>query len=84
MMTEHSVRVPVSKLTAFMQASLAAMGIPPEDARIIADVLITSDLWGIQSHGVAHLKMYRERIQAGLQLPATAVDRGQAIRPRRR
>ena len=73
MMTEHSVRVPVSKLTAFMQASLAAMGIPPQEAEIISDVLITSDLWGIQSHGVAHLKMYHDRIKAGLQLPATAL-----------
>ena len=71
-MPEQSVRVPVDKLVGFMIDALLAMGIPVDDARIIADVLITSDLWGIRSHGVAHLKMYRERIQAGLQLPATA------------
>jgi LDH2 family malate/lactate/ureidoglycolate dehydrogenase len=47
------------------------MGVPPEDANIIADVIITSDLWGVRSHGVAHLKMYHERIKKGLQLPAT-------------
>jgi LDH2 family malate/lactate/ureidoglycolate dehydrogenase len=47
------------------------MGVPAEDARIIADVLITSDLWGIPSHGIAHLKMYHERMKAGLQLPLT-------------
>jgi len=52
--------------------ALQAMGIPPDDSRIIADVLITSDLWGIRSHGVAHLKMYHERILAGLQLPVAA------------
>jgi LDH2 family malate/lactate/ureidoglycolate dehydrogenase len=40
----------------------------------IADVLITSDLWGIASHGIAHLKMYYERIQAGLQLPASVPE----------
>jgi LDH2 family malate/lactate/ureidoglycolate dehydrogenase len=47
------------------------MGVPQEDARIIADVLITSDLWGVRSHGVAHLKMYHERMKRGLQLPVT-------------
>jgi L-2-hydroxycarboxylate dehydrogenase (NAD+) len=52
--------------------ALQAMGIPKDDATIIADILITSDLWGIQSHGVAHLKMYHERILSGLQLPVTA------------
>jgi LDH2 family malate/lactate/ureidoglycolate dehydrogenase len=33
-------------------------------------VLITSDLWGVRSHGVAHLKMYHERMKKGLQLTA--------------
>jgi len=70
-MSEKSVRVPVKKLVDFMETALEAMGVPAEDARIIADVLITSDLWGIASHGVAHLKMYYERMKAGLQLPVT-------------
>jgi L-2-hydroxycarboxylate dehydrogenase (NAD+) len=71
-MAEPSVRVPVDRLVGFMIDALRAMEIPPDDARIIADVLITSDLWGIRSHGVAHLKMYHERMLAGLQLPASA------------
>ncbi len=70
-MVDESLRVPVKKLVSFMEEALVAMGIPPEDATIIADVLITSDLWGIASHGVAHLKMYHERIKTGLQLPVT-------------
>jgi L-2-hydroxycarboxylate dehydrogenase (NAD+) len=70
-MSEQSVRVPVDKLVDFMVDALVAMGTPLEDAKIIADVLITSDLWGIRSHGVAHLKMYHERIKVGLQLPVT-------------
>ena len=76
-MSEQSVRVPVNKLVDFMDGCLAAMGIPQEDAKIIADVLITSDLWGVRSHGVAHLKMYHERMKKGLQLPATQTDGGQ-------
>jgi LDH2 family malate/lactate/ureidoglycolate dehydrogenase len=70
-MSEQSVRVPVKKLVDFMEEALQAMGIPVDDAKIIADVMITSDLWGIASHGIAHLKMYHERIKAGLQLPVT-------------
>lgn len=70
-MSEQAVRVPVTKLVDFMITALLKMGVPPEDARIIADVLITADLWGVRSHGVAHLKMYHERMKAGLQLPVT-------------
>ena len=70
-MAEQSVYVPVNKLVDFMFDALIAMGVPDEDARIIADVLITSDLWGVRSHGVAHLKMYYERMKRGLQLPVT-------------
>ncbi|HSB65851.1 MAG TPA: Ldh family oxidoreductase, partial [Anaerolineales bacterium] len=70
-MTEEIMRVPVKELVDFMIVALQKMGVPLEDARIIADVLITSDLWGVRSHGVAHLKMYHERIKIGLQLPIT-------------
>ena len=70
-MSEQAIRVPVAKLVDFMIAALLKMGVPPEDAGIIADVLITADLWGVRSHGVAHLKMYHERMKTGLQLPVT-------------
>jgi len=70
-MSEQSVHVPVTKLVDFMVEACVAMGIPRQDARIIAEVLITSDLWGVRSHGIAHLKMYHERIKVGLQLPVT-------------
>jgi len=70
-MSEQSIYVPIDKLINFMVDALVAMGIPSEDAHKIADVLITSDLWGVRSHGVAHLKMYHERMKKGLQLPVT-------------
>ncbi len=70
-MSEQNIKVPVNVLVDFMLEALTAMGTSPEDARIIADVLITSDLWGVRSHGIAHLKMYHERIKKGLQLPTT-------------
>jgi L-2-hydroxycarboxylate dehydrogenase (NAD+) len=70
-MPEENAYVPVDTLTDFMVQALMAMGVPHEDAEIIADVLITADLWGIKSHGVAHLRMYNKRIKMGLQLPLT-------------
>lgn len=41
------------------------MGVPPADAIICADVLITSDLRGIESHGIGRLKYYYDRIISG-------------------
>jgi len=70
-MSEENTYVPVDKLTSFTIDALLAMGVPREDAEIITDVLITADLWGIKSHGIAHLRMYNQRIKKGLQLPIT-------------
>lgn len=72
-MAENSVYVPVKTLVEFMEKACTAMGIPADESKIIADVLITSDLWGVRSHGVAHLKMYYERMKNGLQLPNTRI-----------
>jgi len=72
-MSDQNVKVPVNTLVDFMLEALAAMGISEEDSKIIADVIITSDLWGVRSHGIAHLKMYHERIKKGLQLPKTNI-----------
>jgi LDH2 family malate/lactate/ureidoglycolate dehydrogenase len=71
MMTEKNVFVPIKTLVDFMNEALVAMGAPAEDARIIADVMITADLWGVRSHGIAHLRMYNNRLKAGLNLPVT-------------
>ena len=35
---------------------LKAVGVPEEDAKICAEVLITSDKRGIDSHGIERLK----------------------------
>ncbi len=59
------------RLKAFMKEGFINIGVPPEDAEISAEVLITSDLRGIDSHGVGRFKMYIDRIKAGIQLPVT-------------
>jgi len=70
-MAEQVVYIPVETLERFMVDVFVSMGVPPEDAAICADVLIASDLRGIESHGVGRLKMYYDRIRAGIQQPVT-------------
>lgn len=48
------------------------LGVPEQDAGICADVLITADKRGIDSHGIARLKtIYYDRIRVGIQHPVT-------------
>ncbi|MCD4651458.1 MAG: Ldh family oxidoreductase [Candidatus Cloacimonetes bacterium] len=66
--------VTVEKLHKLMIDVFTALKVPPEDARTCADVLIQSDLHGIESHGIARLKMYYDRIKAGIQFPETNIE----------
>jgi L-2-hydroxycarboxylate dehydrogenase (NAD+) len=48
------------------------LGVPDDDARVCADVLIAADRRGIYSHGVNRMKpIYYDRIRAGIQQPVT-------------
>jgi L-2-hydroxycarboxylate dehydrogenase (NAD+) len=70
-MADADVYVPLNRLMDFMIGALLKMGIPRADAEIVADVLLASDLYGVQSHGIAHLRMYYRRIKSGLLQPVT-------------
>jgi L-2-hydroxycarboxylate dehydrogenase (NAD+) len=71
---EESSHIPVNVIHDFMIAVLQGLGTPPEEAHICADVLITSDLQGIESHGVGRLKYYYDRIRAGVQFTTTEFE----------
>jgi len=59
--------IDAGKLTEFSSLALQKMGVPEEDARITAEILVEADLRGIDSHGVAHLApFYIKRIKDGL------------------
>lgn len=59
-------------LERFMTDVFIKVGVPEADARICADVLITSDKRGIDSHGIGRLKpIYIDRIRQGIQNPVT-------------
>ncbi|MHA2075485.1 MAG: Ldh family oxidoreductase, partial [Candidatus Hodarchaeales archaeon] len=73
-MNNNEVLIDVNLLTNFMKDVFLRSGVPEKDARICSDVLIASDLRGIESHGVQRLKMYYDRIKAGIQSPITNIS----------
>ena len=52
-------------LAAFCTRLLEAAGLTHDDAALVADTLVESDLRGISSHGVARIPHYLERIRLG-------------------
>ena len=62
-------------LESFMVDALKGEGVPEKDAKIAAEVLITSDKRGIDSHGIGRLKpIYIDRMVDGTQNPITKID----------
>lgn len=55
---------PVS-LKKFCRDALEKTDVPPLDAELVANTLITADLRGVQSHGVIRLPVYIEKIRNG-------------------
>jgi len=66
--------IDVNKLESFIHDVFVALGVPEEDADIVSDVLITSDLRGIKSHGVQRLKYYYDRLISGQTLAETNIE----------
>jgi ureidoglycolate dehydrogenase (NAD+) len=57
--------VSVEALRAFCLDALRKVGVGEEDAATTADVLVTTDTWGVFTHGVKSLRGYIRRIQGG-------------------
>lgn len=56
----------------FMRDVFKGLGVPPGEAAVCAEVLITADKLGFDSHGVSRLKpIYYDRIRQGIQLAKT-------------
>ena len=59
-------------ITSFVVEAFTKYGVPEEDAKICADVLLESDRRGIESHGVNRFKpIYLDRIKSGVQKAVT-------------
>jgi L-2-hydroxycarboxylate dehydrogenase (NAD+) len=63
---EGALYVDADRLRSFVCELLARLDVPPQDAWITADVLVSADLRGVDSHGVARLYQYIKRIRGGL------------------
>ncbi len=51
---------------------MSKMGVPPEDAAIVGDVLVSADMRGVESHGLIRMaSYYGNRIQKGYIDPTT-------------
>ena len=53
-------------LTNFCHDAFQKFGFSRQESEIITDVLITSDMYGIESHGMQRLSRYHKGIQKGL------------------
>lgn len=73
MMETETTLIEAKILKNFMKDVFIKLGSPESDAEICADVLISSDLRGIESHGVQRLKMYYDRILANIQKSTTDI-----------
>ena len=58
-------RVSAEGLRAFVCGVLTAVGVPPADAAIVADCLVSANLMGVDSHGVVRLAHYVRRLENG-------------------
>jgi ureidoglycolate dehydrogenase (NAD+) len=57
--------VPVADLEGFCRAALRKCGLSETDARVAADVLVTTDTFGVFTHGTKVLRGYVRRLRAG-------------------
>ena len=66
-------RVAVDELRRFIEEIFQGLGASPAEAATVADVLVTADRFGIDSHGVSRLGYYAERVQAGVTRPGAPI-----------
>ena len=65
-MADEDIRVQASVVRDVCKIAIRFAGVPDDHAEIAAEVLVKTDLMGIQTHGVARLIPYLKRLNAGL------------------
>ena len=53
------------RLAAWAFACLGKVGVPEPEARLVADSLVQTSVWGVDSHGVLRLTHYLRRLSIG-------------------
>jgi len=71
-MSSELINIPFDILEKFIFDAFVSQGVPEEHAAVCADVIITADKRGIDSHGAGRFKnFYYDRIKEGTQMPIT-------------
>ena len=68
-MAELPVTVSAEALTAFIVSVLEALQMSPANASLTADLMVRTDLRGVDSHGIGMLPRYVEWTRAGFVNP---------------
>ena len=63
-MAHIKIQIPV--LDKFCKDAFKNFGFTEDESRIITDVLLLSDIYGIESHGMQRLTRYHKGIENGL------------------
>lgn len=61
----HQFEAEAEAVTDCGSGILESLGVPAADARLVAESLVTSDMWGHPSHGMLRLPWYVARIRSG-------------------
>jgi LDH2 family malate/lactate/ureidoglycolate dehydrogenase len=62
---DKSNLISFDNLKSFCQQVYRRVGVPDDEADIVADLLARSDLRGVETHGVTRLPIYIQRLQKG-------------------
>jgi len=65
MSSSSETLVPHERLFSLVKSILIQAGVSDEDAETTADCLVSSNLRGVDTHGVIRLKLYVDRVRAG-------------------
>jgi LDH2 family malate/lactate/ureidoglycolate dehydrogenase len=68
---EDNLTISHTELEAFTRKLLEKVGVSREEAAIVADVMVTCDCKGMESHGVRWMDIYLKRLTAGSMKPVT-------------
>ena len=63
--TVNYINIDTAKARSFCELLFRAYGFSIEESKIISDVIIKADLYGIESHGVQRLIRYHDEITSG-------------------
>ena len=69
MSLSDTLYVDYQELRRFMKDGFMALGVPEAEAMVSSEILIESDMRGIESHGIGRFKMYVDRMKAGIIRP---------------